>query len=82
MHTWPLNEAKAKMSALIREAQHSPQEITSHGKSIAVVLSREQYDHLARQQTTLVDFMHQSPLWGDESLEFERDRGLTREVSF
>ena len=80
MHTWPLNEAKAKMSALIREAQQSPQEITSHGKSIAVVLSREEYDRLARQQQSLVGFMRQSPLWGDEDLEFERDRSLTREV--
>ncbi|MBP1150883.1 MULTISPECIES: type II toxin-antitoxin system Phd/YefM family antitoxin [Methylocaldum] len=82
MHTWPLNEAKAKMSALLREAQHSPQEITSHGKSVAVVLSREQFDQLAQRQKSLVEFMRQSPLWGDEDLALERDRSLTREVSF
>jgi prevent-host-death family protein len=82
MHTWPLNEAKAKMSALLREAQHSPQEITSHGKSVAVVLSREQFDQLAQRQKSLVEFMRQSPLWGDEDIVLERDRSLTREDAF
>jgi prevent-host-death family protein len=68
------------MSALIREAQQGPQEMTSQGRSIAVVLSREPFDRLARQPQSLVDFMRQSPLWVDDNLPLERDTSLTRET--
>ena len=85
MHTWQMQEAKARMSELVKRAQSQPQDITVHGKSVAVVISRETFDRLSQPpqiQSSLVDFMRRSPLCGADDIVFERDQSLTREVSF
>jgi len=82
MQTWQMQEAKARMSELVKRAQSQPQDITLHGKSVAVVISREIFDRLSQAQVSLVDFMRRSPLYGVDDIEFERDHSLTREVSF
>jgi prevent-host-death family protein len=82
MHTWQMQEAKARMSELVKRAQTQPQDITLHGKSVAVVISRETFDRLSHTQSSLVDFMRRSPLYGADEVEFERDQSLTREASF
>ena len=82
MDTWQIQEAKARMSELIKRAQLQPQDITLHGKSVAVVLSRESFDRLSKAQGSLVDFIRKSPLYGAEEITFERDPALTREVEF
>ncbi|MFZ1537696.1 MAG: type II toxin-antitoxin system Phd/YefM family antitoxin [Chromatiaceae bacterium] len=82
MHTWQMQEAKARMSELVKRAQIQPQDITLHGKSVAVVISREAFDRLSQAQDSLVDFMRRSPLHGADDIDFERDQSLTREVSF
>ncbi|MDP1606535.1 MAG: type II toxin-antitoxin system Phd/YefM family antitoxin [Rhodocyclaceae bacterium] len=82
MHTWQMQEAKARMSELVKRAQSQPQDITVHGKSVAVVISRETFDRLSQTQGSLVDFMRRSPLCGADDIVFERDQSLTREVSF
>ncbi|MDO9243913.1 MAG: type II toxin-antitoxin system Phd/YefM family antitoxin [Rhodocyclaceae bacterium] len=84
MHTWQMQEAKARMSELVKQAQNQPQDITVHGKSVAVVISRETFDRLLQTpqtQGSLVDFMRCSPLYGADDIVFERDQSLTREVS-
>ena len=81
MRHWQMQEAKARLSELVRDAEEEgPQEITLHGKPVAVVLSREQYERLTTAGESLVDFMRRSPLWGEDSPEFERDKSLTREI--
>ena len=80
MRSWQVQEAKARMSELVKCDQHEPQDITSHGKSVAVVLSREAFDRLSRQQESLLDFMRRSPLHEADDVVLERDRSLTREV--
>ena len=80
MQRWQMQEAKARMSELVKSAQSQPQDITVHGKSVAVVLSREAYDRLARTGETLVEFMRRSPLYDHEDLVIERDQSRTREV--
>jgi len=82
MQAWQMQEAKARMSEMVKRAQTQPQDITVHGKSVAVVISREAFDRLSQTQDSLVDFMRRSPLCGVDDLEFERDPSLTREVSF
>ena len=82
MQTWQIQGAKARMSELIKCAQTQPQDITSHGKSVAVVLSREAFDRLSQTQVSLVDFMRRSPLYGDEGLVFERNSSRSRELAF
>ncbi len=82
MRTWQMQEAKARMSELVKRAQTQPQDITLHGKSVAVVISRETFDRFSQAQDSLVAFMRRSPLHGTDDIEFERDRSHSREVSF
>lgn len=78
-----MQEAKARLSEVVKGAEREgPQEITLHGKPVAVVLSRADYDRLTGMRESLVDFMRRSPLYDQEDLALTRDRSLTREVDF
>ena len=82
MQTWQMQNAKARFSDVVRRAKlDGPQDITVHGKSVAVVVSRELFDKLSGNTQSLVEFMQQSPLYGMDDVEFERDPSLAREVS-
>lgn len=82
MHTWQMQEAKSRLSEVVKDAEREgPQEITVHGRSVAVVLSRADYDRLAGTGESLVAFMRRSPLAGAEDLDFPRDQSPAREVS-
>ncbi len=80
MQSWQLQEAKARMSELVKRAQEAPQSITLHGKPVAVLLSQATFDDLSRASGTLVDFMRASPLAGSEQPVFTRSRSRTRPV--
>ena len=81
MQTWQMQTAKARFSDVVRSAKSAgPQDITIHGKSVAVVLSRELYDRLSGNTQSLVQFMQSSPLYGMEDLVFERDKSVVRDV--
>lgn len=84
MTTWQMQEAKARLSELVKLAEtDGPQDITLHGRSVAVVLSRSAYQRLSGQRASLADFMQASPLVGlEEEVTFERNASLTRDVSF
>lgn len=82
MQTWQLQTAKARFSEMVKEAAEGPQEITVHGRSVAVVVSRDLYDQLSGNQLSLVEFMRRSPLYGRDDIEFERERSLPREIEF
>lgn len=82
MHSWQMQSAKARFSELVKHAaQDGPQDITVHGKSVAVVVSRELFDRLSGNEQSLVDFMRASPLAGHDEIAFERNRSLPREVA-
>lgn len=82
MQTWQMQTAKARFSDVVRCAKSDgPQDITIHGKSVAVVLSRELYDRLCGNTQSLVQFMQSSPLYGMDDLVLERDKSATRELS-
>lgn len=78
MQTWPIQEAKVHLSELLASAQSQPQDITVHGKSVAVVVSRSMFDRLTQAQGSLVDFMRRSPLVDAEDVLLERDTSSTR----
>jgi prevent-host-death family protein len=81
MHAWQMQEAKARLSEVVKRAEsEGPQDITLHGRSVAVVLSRAAFERLSGSRCSLVEFMRRSPLYGLEELDFERDRSLTREA--
>ncbi len=82
MQTWQMQTAKARFSDVVRSAKSDgPQDITIHGKSVAVVLSRELYDRLSGNARSLVQFMQSSPLYGMDEVVFERDKSVVRGVS-
>jgi prevent-host-death family protein len=82
MQTWQMQTAKARFSDVVRCAKNDgPQDITVHGKSVAVVLSRDLFDRLSGNSQSLVEFMQHSPLCGLDDLNFERDQSLTREIN-
>ena len=82
MHAWQMQEAKARLSEVVKCAEREgPQNITLHGQSVAVVVSRALFDSLTSNDASLVDFMRRSPLFGAEDIDLERDTSLTREVA-
>src|SRR6218665_801252 len=62
MQSWQMQNAKARFSELVKHAaQEGPQDITLHGKSVAVVLSRELFDRLSGNEQSLGGFMPAPP---------------------
>jgi prevent-host-death family protein len=80
MQSWQLQEAKARMSELIKQSKLEPQEITLHGKPVAVLVSTAAYQQLTSDGESLVDFMRRSPLFGLDDLKFEREKGVSRDI--
>jgi prevent-host-death family protein len=80
MQSWPIHEAKARLSELIKRAQHQPQQLTSHGLPVAVVVSAESYQRQLHAGESLVAFIRQSPLVGADGLELERTADPVRDV--
>lgn len=71
--TWQLQEAKAKLSAMLKAAQSRPQWITLHGEEAGVLLSAKTYQKLTHNKKrskktsgkmTIGKFLRQSPLYG------------------
>jgi prevent-host-death family protein len=81
MGTWQMQEAKARLSEVVKTAQsEGPQKITMHGQSVAVVISQSMYQRLTNNQLTLTEFLTNSPFFGMEELTLEREQSLTREI--
>jgi antitoxin Phd len=80
MSNWQLQEAKARLSEVVKKAvQEGPQHITLHGEPAAVVLSEAEYQRLRKRPRRFIDFVRSSPLKGVE-LELARDRSAPREL--
>ena len=77
---WQLQEAKNRLSHLVKKAENEgPQVISVRGKPAVVVLSVEEYQRLTRPKTRLTDFFKESPLQ-DIELDVERSTELAREI--
>ena len=66
---WPLQDAKARFSELVRRAQaEGPQHVTVHGRDSVVVIAEDEYRRLKGQRSgkALVELMASSPLQGVE----------------
>lgn len=58
---WQLQEAKSRLSELVKKAQHlGAQTITRHGHPVAVVLSAEAYSQL-QPRRKIVDVLRECP---------------------
>jgi len=69
MKSWPIHEAKARLSELVKRAQKQPQQLTSHGEPVAVVVSAEAYRRQQQEGESLVVFIRRSPLVGADELD-------------
>lgn len=49
MKTWALQDAKARLSEVVRAAKKKPQRITQRGEEAAVVISPEEYRSLQKK---------------------------------
>ena len=80
MKKWQMQEAKARLSELIKSAvNNGPQEISVRGKSTAVILSIDKYRELVNTKDNLVKFMQKSPLVGIV-LDIERNAEKPRKI--
>ena len=80
--SWPLQDAKARFSELVRRAQiEGPQYVTVHGRDSVVVRSESEYRKMAggRSGSLLVELMAASPL-GDIQIEHESVRGPVGDI--
>jgi len=79
---WQLQEAKNRLSEVVRKAaDEGPQVITLRGDDAVVVVAADEYARLTRKSRgTLVDFFRRSPL-GGIALELTRSRDTGRQVA-
>lgn len=80
MDQWQLQEAKARLSELVRRAvKDGPQSVTVRGQEEVVVISKKTYDQVFSSSLSFVDFMQKSPLFGVD-LDIRRDSSSLRDV--
>ncbi|MCE9641708.1 MAG: type II toxin-antitoxin system Phd/YefM family antitoxin [Betaproteobacteria bacterium] len=78
--TWQLQEAKNRLSEVLRKARsEGPQVITLHGTAAAVVVSTQDYNKMSKPKGKLVDFFRGSPLVGVK-LTFTRSKDTGRTI--
>jgi len=79
MRKWQLQEAKARLSEVIKQAStEGPQTITLRGEPTAVVISKDEYERFKHPRENCVIFMRKSPLYGID-IDLKREQTLTRE---
>ena len=80
MIRWQLQDAKNRLSELVRKArEEGPQVITLRGRDAVVVVSANEFGKLSRPRGNLVDFFRKSPLAG-AALDLDRSRDTGRRV--
>jgi prevent-host-death family protein len=82
MGKWQLQDAKNRLSEVVRKArEEGPQVITLRGDDAVVVVAAEDYRKLVRRpKGTLVEFFRKSPLAGI-ALDLTRSRDTGRPVN-
>jgi prevent-host-death family protein len=81
MAKWQLQEAKNRLSEVVRKASdEGPQVITLRGDDVVVVVAAREYARLTRKpKGALIDFFRKSPLAG-VALDLARSRDTGRQV--
>jgi prevent-host-death family protein len=76
MATWALQDAKNRLSELVRQALgEGAQEITIRGEPAVTVIATRELQRLRAQPHNLADFLGDSPLRGLESPARDKDSG-------
>jgi prevent-host-death family protein len=81
--SWALQDAKARLSEVVRRARNEgPQRVTTRGTDAVVVVSEEEYHRLMQRggkRRKLSDILRGSPL---SELDLRRERDYGRDVDF
>ncbi len=81
MATWQIQQAKARLSDVIEQAQiDGPQFITRHGSPCAVMLSTIEYERLNGSKSDLIHHLLNGPKV--EGFEVIRDNAVGRNFEF
>ena len=77
---WKLEEAKARLSEVVRQAQDSPQRITVHGQDAVILVSARTFAEMlpASSEKSLHVLLSSSPL-AEIDFDFESVRSPVRE---
>lgn len=79
-NVWQIQEAKAKFSQLVENANiKGYQTITKQGQPVAVILSKKDFDKITQSKTSLLSFFKAAPCQEVE-LNIERSKDLPREL--
>ena len=81
--TWTLQDAKARLSEVLRRARsEGPQRLTVHGRDAAVILSSEEFRRLKGELTgqALIDALQACP-YPDLDLEVQSVRTAARDIT-
>jgi prevent-host-death family protein len=82
---WQLQEAKARLSEVVRRAlDEGPQHVSVRGEPAVVVLSEADYRQFAAKRPSIVDHILSGEAWSDELVEAinERPHGPDRDTGF
>lgn len=80
IHYWQLQDAKARLSELVRLAtSDGPQGISIRGQNEVVVISAAAYAELTQPKMNFFSFMQKSPLKGLD-LNITRDKSTDRDI--
>jgi prevent-host-death family protein len=80
---WPLQDAKARFSEVVRRAvEQGPQHVSVRGEPAVVVLSEKTFADLTTARPSIVDFILEGPAWPDDFVEavIARSKDGAREV--
>ena len=78
--TWAFQDAKAKLSEVVKKAlNEGPQSISVRGQPAVIVLSEKDYRELTVPSISIVDFFRKSPLI-NANLDLSRDKSLPRKI--
>jgi len=80
--TWQLQEAKSRLSEVIKQAAIAPQSITLRGVPVAVIVSMDKYKQLTKPKKGLLEFLRSAPFSLGELEIPEREAEDMREISF
>ena len=82
---WQLQEAKARLSEVVRRAvEEGPQHVSVRGEPAAVVLSETDYRQLTSKRPSIVDHILAGEPWPDDLVDAINDRphGPDRSIDF
>lgn len=65
---WQVQEAKQRLSELLRAAESEPQVITRHGEDVAVVVDIARWRRITGVELELADYLRHGPPFDDLDL--------------